>query len=336
MALDLSRTLVVGISSTALFDLSAEDHAFRDAEAQDKDAAIVEYRKKMREAEGKPLKPGPGMPVVEALLRLNKHTPNGEPPIVEVVVMSRNSPETGLRLLNSIRSREMQITRSVFTGGEPVAPLLKAFSVDLFLTTNAKDAQAAIDQRACAAATLTGRQAKPAPDERVRIAFDGDAVLFDDASEFIYKSKGIGAFHANEAEHRDDPLGRGPYAALLNKLSSMQERLPMRIEYSPVRISIVTARNAPSDLRVINTLRSWGVYVDEAYFLGGLPKAPVLEAINPHIFFDDQDMHLLAAAEVVPSGKVPYRSDSMMGSLQVTREDDAKSMNKQNGDEPQA
>ncbi len=317
MPLDLTKTLVVGISSTALFNLSAEDQAFRDAEAQDKNAAIAAYRKQMRAAEHLPLEPGPGMPVVEALLRLNEHTLAGEPPIVEVVVMSRNSPETGLRLLNTIRSRHLPITRSVFTGGEPVAPLLKAFSVDLFLTTSAKDAQSAIDERACAAATLTGKQAKPAADGRVRIAFDGDAVIFDDESELIYKTQDLEAFHANETAHENDPLGPGPYAALLRKLSSMQERLPMRIEYSPVRISIVTARNAPSDLRVIKTLRSWGVYVDEAYFLGGLPKAPVLEAINPHIFFDDQDVHLRDSAEVVPSGKVPYRSDSMLVGLQA-------------------
>jgi serine/threonine protein kinase len=168
-----------------------------------------------------------------------------------------------------------------------------------------------LDAGSCAAAIIRGVPgAQYVEDGRVRIAFDGDAVLFDESSELRYKEQGIDKFHAYEAEHENEPLGDGPYAQLLRKLAQLQERLPTRIEYSPVRVSIVTARNAPSELRVIKTLRHWGVYVDEAYFLGGLAKAPVLQAIKPHIFFDDQDVHLDEAAKVVPSGKVPYASQS--------------------------
>lgn len=311
MALDLSKTLVVGVSSTALFDLSEVAKQFEAAEASDREVAIRAYRQAMLKMENDPLQPGAAMPIVRALLRLNEHTPAGEAPIVEVVVMSRNSPETGVRVLNSLRSSQLGITRSAFTGGEPVAPLLRAFCVDLFLTTNSKDAQTAIDAQSCAAAVVRGAHAEKLKDDgRVRIAFDGDAVVFDESSELRYKQEGMATFHAHESAHEEQPLADGPYANLLRKLGVLQERLPTGVEYSPVRVAIVTARNAPSDLRVIKTLRHWGVYVDEAYFLGGLDKAPILEALMPHIFFDDQDVHLNAAAKVVPSGKVPYPSGS--------------------------
>jgi len=315
---DRSRTLVVGVSSTALFELERVDREFRAAEAQDREAAMEAYRKSMREQEDDPLEPGTAVPVVKALLGLNEHTPEGEPPLVEVVVMSRNSPETGVRVLNSIRSMELGITRSAFTGGEPVAPLLRAFGVDLFLSTSESDVQAAIDDRSCAAALIGGPPPPPVEEDgRVRIAFDGDGVLFDESGEFRFKTDGMEAFHDFEDAKADEPMEDGPYANLLRKLARLQDRLPTRVEYSPVRVAIVTARNAPSDLRVIKTLRAWGVYVDEAYFLGGWEKAPVLAAIRPHIFFDDQDTHLREAAKVVPSARVPYASDSRLGALEA-------------------
>jgi len=317
-ASDRSRTLVVGVSSTALFDLERVDREFREAEAQDREAAMEAYRNSMREQEEDLLEPGTAMPVVRALLGLNEHTPEEEPPLVEVVVMSRNSPETGVRILNSIRSMKLGITRSAFTGGEPAAPLLQAFGVDLFLSTSETDVQAAINDRSCAAALLGGPPPPPfEEDGRVRIAFDGDGVLFDESGEFRFKTDGMAAFHEFESAKSDEPMEDGPYANLLRKLARLQERLPTRVEYSPVRVVIVTARNAPSDLRVIKTLRAWGVYVDEAYFLGGWEKAPVLAAIRPHIFFDDQRRHLREAAKVVPSGRVPYAAGSPLGALEA-------------------
>lgn len=313
MPLDFSNTLVIGISATALFDLSEADKVFRERFSQDKEAAVAEYRAYMLERENMPLGDGTAMPLVKALLGLNKFMkPDETAPLVEVVVMSRNSPETGLRVFNNIRTRGLAISRHAFTGGESVVDYLEAFGVDLFLTTNIRDAQRVIDGRGCASAILREPPREPteAASDQVRIAFDGDAVLFDEGSEIVYKTEGLKGFHAVENEMRDVPMTDGPYAALLRKLSMLQTRLPFGVEFSPVRIAIVTARNAPAEMRVIKTLRHWGVYVNEIFFLGGMEKTPVLRAFRPHIFFEDQDLHLEAAAQHVPSGKVPYRSDS--------------------------
>lgn len=315
MPLDLSNTLVIGISATALFDMSESDRIFRDKYETDPDSAIDEYRQYMLKHEGDPLKPGTGYHLVKALLGLNQYRePGSTSPLVEVVVMSRNSPDTGLQVLNSIRSDKLEITRSAFTAGESVADYLDAFDVDLFLTTNLADAQKVIDSGQCAAAVLKDppKNAPDIPEGQVRIAFDGDAVLFSDESELVYKTQGIEAFHLQEDANQNIPMEEGPYASLLRKLAKLQERLPIRVEYSPIRIALVTARNSPSEMRVIKTLRDWGVYVDEAFFLGGVSKDKVLKAFKPHIFFDDQDVHLEAAANLVPSGKVPYLSSSQL------------------------
>ncbi|MCK9606402.1 MAG: 5'-nucleotidase [Methylomonas sp.] len=312
MALDLSDTLVIGVTATALFDLSEADSVFRSKYAENKDTAIQHYREYMLDRENDPLTDGTGMPLVKALLDLNRYQPVGEPPLIEVVVMSRNSPETGVRVFNNIRDRKMSISRHAFTGGESVVDYLDAYDVDLFLTTNISDAQKVIDGKTCAAAIVKNPPIDfgDIPEGQVRIAFDGDAVLFDDSSEIVYKAEGLGSFHANEDKNQDIPIPEGPYATLLKKLSRLQDRLPFSVEFSPVRIAIVTARNSPAEMRVIKTLRHWGVYVDEVFFLGGLEKSKVLRAFRPHIFFDDQDLHLEAASKYVPSGKVPYTSDS--------------------------
>jgi 5'-nucleotidase len=312
MPLDLSDTLVVGVSATALFDLKEADAVFKKKIADDPDTAIAEYRQYMLEREDEPLEDGTGMPLVKALLELNKHRKNNESPLVEVVVMSRNSPETGVRVFNNIRQRNLPISRHAFTGGESVVDYLEAYDVDLFLTTNVSDAQRVIDGKGCAAAVVKEppSQGVRLPENQVRIAFDGDAVLFDESSELVYKTEGMSAFHHNENERQDDPMAEGPYATLLRKLSRLQERLPFSVELSPVRIAIVTARNSPAEMRVIKTLRHWGIYVNEIFFLGGVDKTKILKAFKPHIFFDDQDLHLDPAAKHVPSGKVPYSSDS--------------------------
>jgi 5'-nucleotidase len=323
MSINLSDTLVIGISATALFDLKDADEVFRQQYRQDKESAIAEYRKYMLERENQALEDGTGMPLVKALLELNKYQPEGEPPLIEVVVMSRNSPETGVRVLQNIRKKQLKISRHAFTGGESVVDYLGAFDVDLFLTTSKKDAQKVIDGKTCAAAILKSppNNPKKTPKGQVRIAFDGDAVLFDESSEIVYKSEGLERFNENEDQQQNEPMQEGPYAALLKKLSRLQERLPFSVEYSPVRISIVTARNAPAEMRVIKTLRHWGVYVDEIFFLGGLEKTQVLEAFQPHIFFDDQELHIENASKVVPSGKVPYLSTSPLNKNDSNDED---------------
>lgn len=312
MALNLKNTLVIGISATALFDLSESDQLFKEEFKKDPDHAIEKYRSYMLENENIPLNEGIGFRLIKALLNLNRYQEKGDDPLVEVVIISRNSPETGIRVLNTIRAMQLQITRSAFTAGEPSADYIEAFDVDLFLTTNEADAQKVIDSGACASAVLsTPPQYKcDIPEDQVRIAFDGDAVLFDESSELVYKEKGIEAFHDNENNSQNVPLNEGPFANFLKKLSKLQERLPMKVEYSPVRIAIVTARNTPSEMRVIKTLRHWGVYVDEAFFLGGIEKSNILKAFKAHIFFDDQDVHLNSSSLVVPSGKVLYPSNS--------------------------
>lgn len=301
MPIDLSDVLVVGVSSRALFNLEEENRIFERE-------GIEGYRRYQEEHEGRLLDKGTAFTLVRRLLDLNRQASR---PIVEVVVMSRNSPLTGVRVMHSLRHYDLPITRMAFSGGEPLAPLIDAFQLDLFLSRDTRDVQTVIDSRRCAAAQICEPPDNFDPeDQRVKIAFDADAVLFSEESELRYKTEGIDAFHRHEAEHEDVPLPEGPFAKLLLKLSRIQEALPTRIELSPLRIAIVTARSAPSHVRVINTLRRWGVYVDEAYFLGGLPKDEVLRAFGAQIFFDDQEIHTDPASRLVPTGKVPYPSDS--------------------------
>ena len=319
MAFNLQNTLVIGISATALFDLSEADALFRSEYEKNPNDAIQKYREYMLEHENVLLKEGIAFPLIKALLGLNRYQSKDEEPLVEVVIMSRNSPDTGLRVLHTIRSLKLNITRSAFTAGESSADYLDAFNVDLFLTTNEEDAQKVIDSGVCASAVLSTppEYRCEADDEQVRIAFDGDAVLFDESSELVYKESGIDAFHENEHKSQDIPMNEGPFASFLKKLARLQERLPMKMEYSPVRIALVTARNSPSDIRVIKTLRHWGVYVDEAFFLGGIEKSKILKSFKAHIFFDDQDVHLKTSSLVVPSGKVLYPSKSKLYAKKV-------------------
>lgn len=314
MAFNLENTLVIGISATALFDLSKEDKFFEKEFKKDPENAIGAYRAYMLKNEHLPLKEGIGYPLIKALLDLNKYKKDGDTPLVEVVIMSRNSPDTGVIVLNNIKKLNLNITRSAFTAGESSADYLDAFGVDLFLTTNESDAQKVIDKKVCASAILsTPPEYKcDIPEGQVRIAFDGDAVLFDEESELVYKKDGIEAFHEKENNAQDIPMNEGPFASFLKKLAGLQERLPMKMELSPVRIALVTARNSPSDIRVIKTLRHWGVYVDEAFFLGGIEKSKILKAFKAHIFFDDQDVHLKTSSLVVPCGKVLYPSHSAL------------------------
>lgn len=312
MPVDFTETLVIGITATALFDLNEADALFKKNFAVDKEQAVIEYRQYMLEKENDQLHDGTGMPLVRALLALNQHQKPDAAPLVEVVVMSRNSPETGIRVFNNIRRLGLPITRHAFTGGESVVDYLEAFDVDLFLTTNVEDAQRVIDGGKCAAAVVKAppEDISNIPKDQVRIAFDGDAVLFDDSSELVFKTQGLDAFQQTEDSKQDVPMTEGPYAQLLTKLARLQSRLPFGVEMSPIRMAIVTARNAPAEMRVIKTLRHWGVYVNEIFFLGGLEKSKILQAFKPHIFFDDQDLHLEAASKLVPAGKVPYKTNS--------------------------
>lgn len=317
MATTFEKTLVIGISATALFDLSDSDKLFEEEFAKNKNKGMEKYKKHMLETENSHLNEGIGFPLVKALLSLNSYQKSDEKPLVEVVIMSRNSPETGIRVLNAIRTHNLNITRSAFTAGESSADYLDAFEVDLFLTKNQSDAQKVIDSGSCASAVLSIPPTYKCdiPDGQVRIAFDGDAVIFDEESELVYKKDGMVAFHENEDKAQNIPMNEGPFAKFLIKLAKLQDRLPMNVELSPVRIAIVTARNSPSEMRVIKTLRSWGVYVDEAFFLGGVEKSNILKAFRAHIFFDDQDVHLEHSFKFVPCGKVLYKTNSPLNKL---------------------
>lgn len=298
MPFDLSDKLVIGISSRALFDMEQENVLFEQS-------GVDEYSRYQVEHENVLLKPGTAYPLIEALLKINEKIGDD---VVEVIILSHNSPETGLRILNTVEAGSLNISRAGFTGGKSISPYLTAFNVDLFLSKDEKDVQNAVDHGIAAAIIYDPPEHfKPGEDE-IRIAFDADAVLFSDESERIYKEKGLDAFIENEKLNAEKPLPEGPFGKLLKTLSLIKDRQPEGVKY--VRIAIVTARSSPAHKRVILTLRNWGVHVDEAFFLGGVSKNQVLEAFNAHIFFDDQDAHIEPASHIVPSGRVPYKSDS--------------------------
>ncbi len=321
MAVDFSNTLIVAISATALFDLSESENHLLQLLEQSPNSAIKEFRDYMAEREDEPLGIGAGYPLIKALLNLNNYHSEfaqtdtiTQTPLVEVVIVSKSSPDTGIQVLNAIREHGLTISRSAFISGSLVAPYISDFNVDLFLTTNRNDAQQVADANSCACAILdaTPVNTYELDTEQLRIAFDGDAVLFDDSGELLYKQKGLKAFHEREAQMRDLPIEKGPYAELLIKLSKLQERLPAHVQHCPISIALVTARNAPADLRAIKTLRAWGVDVDMAFFLGGLEKTAVLKTFAPHIFFDDSIKHIDAARNFVPTALVPYHSTSLL------------------------
>ncbi len=291
--------LVVGISSRALFDLEEANAVF---ERQ----GVEAYRAYQREHEEQLLGKGAAFHLAEALLHLNRY--DARQRLVEVIIMSRNSPDTGLRIFKSIEHYGLDITRTAFTGGDPLAPYLAAYEVDLFLSKFEDDVQDAIDNGFAAAQIYP-----PPPDfepdrDQIRIAFDADAVVFSEESERIFKQNGLAVFVEHERRNAREPMAAGPFARLLRTLAYLQNAVPD--DRVPVRLAIVTARNSPAHERVIRTLRAWNVNVDEAFFLGGLPKDEVLRAFRAHIFFDDQHVHVERAARQVPSGKVPYKRGS--------------------------
>ena len=301
MAYDLSDKLVVAISSRALFDLEHENQIFENN-------GIEAYTRYQIEHENTVLPKGTAFPLVEALLSLNEKF---EEPIVEVIILSSNSPETGLRVFNSISEYGLDIVRAAFTGGEAKHPYLEAFNIDLFLSRNEKEVQDAIDQGVAAALVYDAPRDYHPNQKEIRIAFDADAVVFSDESELIYKQEGLEAFYENENANAENAMNEGPFAKLLKTLSKIKEK-----DDSLLKIAIVTARNSPAHKRVILTLRKWGCKIDEMCFLGGVAKDKVLKAFNAHIFFDDQDYHVGPASQLIPSGRVPYKSDSKLHQFQ--------------------
>lgn len=299
MSYQLDNRLVIGVSTRALFDLSKENSIFEKE-------GVNAYEHYQLEHETKVLKPGPGFALVKALLRLNALPQTKDK--VEVIIMSKNSTNTSLRIFKSIEFYQLNISRAVLTSGGSLAPYLQGLKTDLFLSANESDVQAAINSNIAAGIICTeGFQQYDIQGElkQIRIAFDGDAVLFSDESEKIYQEQGLEVFEENERLKANNPLAEGPFAKFLMTISQIQENFSL--EESPIRTALVTARSAPAHERVIRTLRAWNVRIDEAFFLGGIEKKEILKAFGANIFFDDQAIHTNSASEVVLSARVPYK-----------------------------
>jgi len=285
--------LVVAISSRALFDLD-ESHQVFEAKGEE------DYSRYQISQEGVPLLPGVAFSMVRKLLALNTDPSR---PRVEVVLVSRNSADTGLRVFNSIRHHGLDISRAAFTRGEPPYRYIASFGAHLFLSANPEDVRGALDA-GIAAATILPSGSEEFRSGQLRIAFDGDAVIFSDEAERIYVEGGLDAFNQNETESSEKPLPGGPFKPFLAALHDIQSDFP--VKSSPIRTALITARGAPAHERVIKTLRSWGIRIDEALFLGGKEKGAFLKSFGADIFFDDQIRHCDSAAEYVSTGHVPY------------------------------
>jgi 5'-nucleotidase len=294
MTASLSGKLVVAISSRALFDFEAENRVFE----QRDDRAYMKLQRKLLD---EPAKPGVAYPLVKKLLAFNSDSVQR----VEVVVLSRNDPVSGLRVFKSAEHAELPIARGVFTRGRPPYHYLRPLAANLFLSAYEQDVRSALEAgfpaaRVYPVTSLAWRH----PDE-VRIAFDGDAVLFADEAERVFKAQGLDAFHLHERDRAAQPLPPGPFQPLLAALHRLQsvagDAVPMRL-----RTALVTARSAPAHERAIRTLMDWNIDVDEAMFLGGLDKGEFLREFQPDFFFDDQTRHVESAAMHVPAGHVPH------------------------------
>jgi 5'-nucleotidase len=241
---------------------------------------------------------------------LNLNCLPGQENRVEVIIMSKNSADTSLRIFHSIEHYGLPITRAVLSSGASLTPYLAAFHTDLFLSHNEEDVRGALADGIAAGVIIDGGMNTYDRDgdlSQIRIAFDGDAVLFGADSEKIFREQGLEAFTENEKRNARNPLAEGPFARFLRILSSIQQEFPP--EKAPIRTALVTSRCAPAHERVVRTLRAWNVRIDEAFFLGGISKSEVLKSFGAHIFFDDQEVHTIPASEVVPAARVPYGDD---------------------------
>jgi 5'-nucleotidase len=290
----LDDKLVIAISSRALFNLD-ESHRVYESEGLEAYSAYQVQR------EDEPLEPGEAFPLVHKLLRLNDRL--GENSQVEVVLLSRNSADTGLRVFNSIQHYKLAINRAAFCGGESPWRYINAFGCHLFLSNEAEDVRYALDC-GVAAATLVSSKGGGSDSDQLRFAFDGDAVLFSDEAERVYKTQGLEAFTASEIAAARQPLAGGPFKPFLAALHRLQQAFPP--SEAPIRTALVTARSAPAHERVIRTLRAWNIRIDESIFLGGLDKTEFLRAYQADVFFDDQQTHCASASPHIATGHVPH------------------------------
>lgn len=302
MAYDLSTKLVIGIASSALFDLSESDAVFRDR-------GITAYREHQAERLEEPLVPGVAYPFIRRLLSLNDLADDPSDPLVEVIVLSRNSADTGRRIMRSVEHHSLPITRAAFTEGKAPYEYMGAFNMSLFLSAHKASVDEAIALGLPAGQVLTSTFEDDPSDPVLRIAFDFDGVIADDASEQVFAESDLESFQEHETANLTTPHEAGPLKDLLAKINKIQRieeaRQVANPDYLPrLRVALVTARNAPAHERAINSLNAWGLTINDAFFLGGVEKPAVLEVLSPHIYFDDQQAHL--TSKNVPSVHIPF------------------------------
>ena len=307
MPYPIEKKLVIAVSSSALFDMQDSDAVFR----QDGEDA---YRVYQRKHINDPLKEGVAFPFIKRLLNLNASFPEEQP--VEVILFSKNSPETGLRAFRSIQHYNLNISRACFSSGKPNHQYLPAFNSTLFLTTNREDAREAL-ANGITAGVVGKQEIQDSNEEGLCLAFDFDGVIADDSAERVYKEQGLAAYQEYEKVHGTHPLKSGPIANLLKRISSFQKLERTKQQEDPkyrrlLKTAIVTARNAPAHERVVFTLQSLEIEVDEVFFMGGVEKARLLNILKPHIFFDDQESHIKninnVAGVLIPFGVANAKS----------------------------
>ncbi|CAK14771.1 5'-nucleotidase [Pseudomonas entomophila] len=304
MPFELDDRLVIGVASSAVFDLSESDAVFRrDGEAQ--------YRKYQEQHLDVPLGKGIAYPFIKRLLALNDLRADPEDPLVEVVLLSQNDPDTGLRVMKTIGHYGLNMTRAIFTQGRSPYEYIPALNIALFLSADKQHVDAAIKAGYPAGQVLDSKFDDDESDDNLRIAFDFDGVLAGDESEAVMQSCGLDSFHAHEVMNVAQPHNPGPLKEFFVRIARIQAAEEQyKLEHpgyeNRLRVSIVTARNAPSHERALNTLKSWGVMANDAFFLGGIEKRRVLQVLKPHIFFDDQSGHLKSTSTVVPSVHIPF------------------------------
>lgn len=311
MAYPIERKLVVGISSNALFDLKKEDDIFRN---QGLDA----YREYQIDNKTKILNKGVAFPFIKRLLHINDIYSDKKP--IEVVLLSKNSPETGIRIFNSIKHYNLDITRGAFMSGKPVYEYIPAFNISLFLTTDEKDVKLAIKANYPAGRVIRTKIKDDEDISELRVAFDFDGVIADDEAEKVYKEKGLNEYYKYEVEHSQEALNPGPLADFFKKLSFFQELESKKEAKDPnykkiLKTAIITARNSPAHERAVNTLKEWGVTVNEMFLLGGIEKKRILNIMKPHLYFDDQIIHLDDSIENIPLVHIPFGITNRNGKI---------------------
>lgn len=302
MPYPIEKKLVVGVSSNALFNIEKEEDIYKNHGPEAFDQYQVDNKNTI-------LKKGAAFPFIERFLNINRFYKEEQP--VEVVLLSKNSPAAGIRVFNSIKEYDLDISRAAFTTGKSPFEYIPAYNISLFLSTNVTDVDSAIKAN-FAAGRFINTQVVEDDEMELRVAFDFDGVIADDEAEQVYKeTKKLSEFHKYETEHLKEPHNPGPLADFFRKLAFFQKLETKNENIDPnykrlLKTSIVTARNAPSHERAINTLNKWGVAVDEMFLMGGVDKSRILNIIKPHIYFDDQLVHLDSEASKIPLVHIPF------------------------------